>query len=390
MKIKVGFIFGGNSVEHEISIISAVQAMGYLDTSKYEAVPIYITHDYKMYTGGMLTDIDSYKDFSLIKKYGKKVILLNKNGRFILQGGRIFKREVDYIDIAFPIVHGSGCEDGSIAGYLETLGIPYVGSKVCASAVGQDKVFQKQIFSENGIPVTNYTWFFDNEYDNSKDDVLDKISKLSYPLIVKPATLGSSIGISYVKDKSMLDSAIDLSMEYDNKILVEEVVENLCEVNQAVMGSSLKNVTSMIEEVIKEDDILSYKDKYLGNSKMSGSKGMASTRRIIPARISDKMALNIDKISRDVFRALNNSGVVRIDYLIDSKKNKMYVNEVNTIPGSLSYYLWEGKNISYEELLDMLITDAIKEYKRKMKKKSSFVTNILSNYGLYGVKGIKK
>ncbi len=390
MKIKVGFIYGGNSVEHEISVISAVQAMEYLDDDKYEVVPIYITHDRKMYTGGMLTDIESYKDFSLIKKYGKRINLINKDGRIILQGGRIFKREINYIDIAFPIVHGSGCEDGSIAGYLETLGIPYVGSKVCSSAVGQDKVFQKQIFSCNDIPVVNYTWFFDNEYDSDREGVINKINNLSYPLIVKPANLGSSIGISYVENKDMLSKAIEEAISYDSKILVEEVVSNLCEVNQSVLGTTSKCMTSLIEEVIKEDDILSYKDKYLSNGKLSGSKGMASTRRIMPARISDKLSSEIDDISKRVFKCLNNSGVVRIDYLIDNKSKKVYVNEINTIPGSLSYYLWEGKNISYYELLDMLITNEIKDYKKKMKKMSSFKTNILSNYGMYGTKGIKK
>lgn len=389
MKIKVGFIYGGNSVEHEVSVISAVQAMEYLSDDKYEVVPIYITHDRKMYTGGMLTDIESYKDFSLIKKYGKRINLINKDGRIILQGGRIFKREIDYIDIAFPIVHGSGCEDGSIAGYLETLGVPYVGSKVCSSAVGQDKVFQKQIFSCNDIPVVNYVWFFDNEYDSDREGVINKINNLSYPVIVKPANLGSSIGISYVENKDMLSKAIEEAISYDSKILVEEVVGNLCEVNQSVLGTTSKCMTSLIEEVIKEDDILSYKDKYLSNGKL-GSKGMASTRRIMPARISDKLSSEIDDISKKVFRCLNNSGVVRIDYLIDNKSKKVYVNEINTIPGSLSYYLWEGKNISYYELLDMLITNEIKEYKKKMKKMSSFKTNILSNYGMYGTKGIKK
>ena len=389
MKIKVGFIYGGKSVEHEISVISAVQAMNHLDTNKYDIVPIYITKDLQMYTGGMLKDIESYKDASLIKKYAKKVNLINSKDRIILQSTKWFKKEVDYIDIAFPIVHGNGPEDGSIAGFLETIGIPYVGSKVVSSAIGQDKVIQKQIFSSSNIPTTNYIWFFDNEYYDNQEAILKNINKLTYPLVVKPATLGSSIGISFVKAKDELQEAIELAISYDNKIIVEEAINNLCEVNQSVLGTYDYYETSQIEEVIKEDEILSYKDKYLGSAKTS-SKGIASTRRIIPARINEKLSKEIDEISKKVYRNLNCSGVVRIDYLIDTKKKEVYVNEINTIPGSLAYYLWEGKGTSYEELLENLITTTIKDYKKKMKKIASFETNILSNYNSQGLKGIKK
>lgn len=389
MKIKVGFIYGGKSVEHEISVISAVQAMNHLDTNKYDIVPIYITKDLQMYTGGMLKDIESYKDASLIKKYAKKVNLINSKDRIILQSTKWFKKEVDYIDIAFPIVHGNGTEDGSIAGFLETIGIPYIGSKVVSSAIGQDKVIQKQIFSSSNIPTTNYIWFFDNEYYDNQETILKNINKLTYPLVVKPATLGSSIGISFVKAKDELQEAIELAISYDNKIIVEEAINNLCEVNQSVLGTYDYYETSQIEEVIKEDEILSYKDKYLGSAKTS-SKGIASTRRIIPARINEKLSKEIDEISKKVYRNLNCSGVVRIDYLIDTKKKEVYVNEINTIPGSLAYYLWEGKGTSYEELLENLITTTIKDYKKKMKKIASFETNILSNYNSQGLKGIKK
>ena len=199
MKIKVGVIYGGKSVEHEISVISAVQAMNYMDEEKYDIVPIYITKDLEMYTGGMLKDIESYRDLSLIKKYAKKVNLVNKKGRFVLQKTSWFKKEINEIDIALPIVHGQGTEDGTIQGYLELLGIPYVGSNVASSAVGQDKVFMKQIFEANNIPTKKYIWFFDAEYEHDKDNVVKRINKLEYPIIIKPATLGSSIGISIVK-----------------------------------------------------------------------------------------------------------------------------------------------------------------------------------------------
>ena len=203
--------------------------------------------------------------------------------------------------------------------------------------------------------------------------------------------IAKEMGVEQVvcKAKDELQEAIELAISYDNKIIVEEAINNLCEVNQSVLGTYDYYETSQIEEVIKEDEILSYKDKYLGSAKTS-SKGIASTRRIIPARINEKLSKEIDEISKKVYRNLNCSGVVRIDYLIDTKKKEVYVNEINTIPGSLAYYLWEGKGTSYEELLENLITTTIKDYKKKMKKIASFETNILSNYNSQGLKGIKK
>lgn len=390
MKIKIGVIFGGKSVEHEISIISAVQAMNYIDDNKYEIVPIYITKDLEFWTGAMLKDIESYKDFNLIKKYAKKVHLINKKGRFVLQKASFIKREINEIDIALPIVHGEGVEDGSIQGYLELLGIPYIGSNVYASAVGQDKIFQKQIFEANDIPITKYTWFYDDEFYNNRENLYKRINKLNYPLIIKPSKLGSSIGISIVKNKDDLTNAIDNAVLYDNKILIEEAIDNLTEINCAVLGNYEKMITSEIEEVLKEDEILSYNDKYIGSSKCGSSKGIASTRRIMPARINKEDRETIIELSKKVFKVLNNSGVARIDYLIDKKKNKIFVNEINTIPGSLSYYLFEPIQISYPELLETLITTAIKDFKRKSKMTVSFETNILKNYKNSGLKGIKK
>lgn len=390
MKIKLGVIFGGKSVEHEISIISAVQAMEYMDTDKYEIIPIYITKDKQWYTGGMLTDIESYRDFSLIKKYAKKVNLINKNGRFVLQSTGFFKREINEIDLAFPIVHGYGMEDGSIQGYLELVGVPYVGSNIFASSVGQDKVFMKQLFEANHIPVCKYTYFFDNDYLKNKEEIIQKISALKYPVILKPARLGSSVGIKKVDREEDLPSAIEEVLGYDNKILVEEMILDLTECNCAVLGNYTKSQTSVIEEVLKEDEILSYKDKYIGGSKGSSTKGMTSARRIMPARITDAQKEEISSLSLQAFRVLNNSGVVRFDFLLDKKNSKIYLNEANTCPGSLSYYLWDGKNISYPELLEEMITIAIKEFKNKSKKITSFETNILQNQGIKGLKGMKK
>lgn len=396
MKIKVGVIYGGETVEHEVSIISAIQAMNNLDEEKYEIIPIYISKDRIWYTGHVLREMEFYKNFEDEKKYAKEVVLCKKGKNFFLQKTNgLFRKDITDIDIILPVVHGNNVEDGTLAGLLDSIGIPYVGSHVLGSALGQDKVVMKQVMSSVGISVVDYTWFYDNEYLEDKDEILDKIKKLGYPVVVKPATLGSSVGITLVHDSKKIEDAIEEAINYDTKVVVEKAVENLTEVNASVLGNYEYQRVSPLEEVMGLDEILSYADKYLGNSKTkgvknTGSKGMASTNRIVPARISDSLTKDIQDTAKKVFKTLNLSGVCRIDFLIDKKANKFYVNEPNTCPGSLSFYLWKEANLKYRELLDEMISIAIKEYKNKSKKVKSFKTNILEGFnGSKGVKGIK-
>lgn len=402
MKIKVGVIFGGESAEHEVSIISAIQAINKMNEEKYDIIPIYITKDRQWYTGAMLKDIDSYQDLSLIKKYATNVVLVEKNNRFILQKKKgLFKREVAEIDIAFPIVHGTNVEDGVLQGYLQTIGIPFVGPNTYAGVVGQDKVFMKAIFEKEDLPLSKYVWFYDSEYKTDKDEVLKKISKLKYPLIVKPATTGSSIGISYAEDEAKLCEAIDDAINYDTKILVEEVVENLKEVNISVLGNYEHQKLSVIEEVNGHNKFLTYEDKYIGGGKTKakfgvksvpsckGSKGMLSASRKIPADLSDKLKEEVETVAKKAFKALGSSGCCRIDFLIDSKKNKVYVNEINSIPGSLAFYLWEPLGKDFTELLDDMINIGIKDYKKRSSKTYTFDTNILQGFANNSLKGGK-
>ena len=393
MKIKVGVIFGGETVEHEVSVITAVQAMEHINRDKYDVVPIYISKDRIWYTSPMLTDIEVYKDFKDLKRYAKQVVLTKIDDKFYLQKTKgLFKTNVTDIDIAFPIVHGNNVEDGTLQGYLDSVGIPYVGSKVLGSALGQDKVVMKQVFKDMGLPIVDYTWFFDSEYADDCEKIFADVKKLGYPVIVKPATLGSSVGITYVKEEKELANAIEEAMKYDIKVVVEKAVKNLVEVNCSVLGNYSYQETSVIEEVTSDEEFLTYADKYIGGSKgkLKGpSKGMASASRIIPARISKELETNIKETSKAAFKALNLGGVCRIDYLIDKKTNKYYINEPNTIPGSLSFYLWEKTGKKYEDLLDEMITLCIKDYKNRSKKIYSFESNILSNYGIKGLKGLK-
>ncbi len=387
MKIKVGVLFGGVSVEHEVSIISALQAIKNMDLNKYEIIPIYIDKKGVWHTGEILKDINIYKDMDELKRFTNECILVNKENKFYLQTTGLFKRYKYEIDIIFPIVHGTNVEDGKLQGYLETINVPYVGSDVLASALGQDKVAQKAIYEVNKLPILPYIWFYDYEYNNDSEEYLKKINQLGYPVIVKPANLGSSIGIAVAKNEDELQKAIKEAINYDKKILVEKCLTDLKEVNISVLGNYQSIDTSLIEEVNNSHHILTFDDKYLNGNK---TKGMSGSSRKIPADISKKMQEEIVDIAKKAFLALGNSGVVRIDFLIDNEIKKVYINEINTCPGSLSFYLWELSNKKYSELLDELIKIGIRNYQYKQKKINSFDSNILSNFnGTKGVKGTK-
>lgn len=354
MKLSVGVIFGGKSLEHEMSIITAIQAMDNIDSEKYEIVPIYITKDREWYTGGCLRFIDTYKDLDLMKRYTKKVNLINKDNRYILQTNGFIKREVCELHLAFPIMHGNFGEDGTIQGYLNIIGIPYVGSNIYSSAVGQDKVFVKQILSASKIPVTKFVWFGERFYRNKKEELFKQMDELTYPLILKPATLGSSIGIEMITQKEEIDSTIERSFNLDTKIIIEEKVENVVEYNCSVLLTPNGNITSEIEEITTNKDIRTYGDKFIYED-----TDESSIKRTLPAKISDKLRKEIEFYSLSVFKILNMRGTARIDFLYDKKKNKLYVDEVNSIPFCFAHHLWEARNISYKELLNIMLKDAI-------------------------------
>ena len=398
MKIRVGVLYGGKTTEHEVSIITAVQAMGFLNKDKYDVIPMYLTKENEMYTGEPLKEMDVYKETELLKRYCKNVVCYSKDGALVLQNKKgLFKRTIATVDIVIPCVHGYNMEDGNVQGMLETYGIPYTGSDIYGCTVGQDKVFQKQILEAEKVPVTKYTWFYDNEYYEDETKILENIKKVGYPVIVKPARQGSSIGIKIANDEETVKEAIEDAIKYDDKILVEEVISNMVELNCSVLGSNSFMETSAIEQVMGQDEILSFNDKYIGSGakkgaakKMGASKGMISADRVIPADIPKKLASEIEETSKRAFRALGASGVVRIDFLYDKKSKKYYVNELNTIPGCLSFYLWLPLNKEYDELLDDMINIAVKRYKKKLKKTTIFESNILSTFdGTKGTKGIK-
>lgn len=362
MKLNIGVIFGGNSLEHELSILTAVQAMDNIDKERYEVVPIYIAKDLTIYAGGMLRYIDSYKDFRLINRYATKVNIVNKKGKFILETTGLIRREYKEIHLAFPMVHGKNTEDGAIVGYLETLGIPVIGSDIYSSAACQDKVFTKEILRANNLPTIDYVDFTDIDYKMDKEDIFKQIDKLTYPLIIKPARLGSGIGIEIISRKEELESSIDKVLLNDERALVEEYIANRREFNMSVLLSKGKLIGSVIEEIEKESPC-SYYDKY--HKDEDDSKEEDSFKRTYPANISKLLAEEIEKTSKKAYKALALSGTARIDYVYDQKEKKLYINEINTIPNFFSHHLFDDKNIDYRELLGIMIKEAIDKVNKK-------------------------
>lgn len=361
MKLSIGVIFGGNSLEHELSILTAVQAMDNIDKERYEVVPIYITKDLTIYSGGMLRYIDSYKDFRLIERYAVKVNLINRNGKFILQRAKGLKRDYKEIHLAFPMVHGKNTEDGGIIGYLETLGIPFVGSDIYASSVCQEKVFTKELLMANGLAVTDYVHFTDDDYNLDKEDIFKQIDKLTYPLIIKPARGGSGIGIEIVNRKEELESSIEKVMECDTHVLIEEYIKDRREFNVAILKSKGKLIDSLVEE-IEKDGFCSYYDKYHKDDDNDDT-----FKRTYPADISKALTEEICKTAKRAYSSLSLGGVARIDYIYDTKNKKLYINEINTIPNFFSHHLFEDKNIDYRELLGIMIKEAIDKIHKEAK-----------------------
>lgn len=393
MKIKLGVLFGGKSVEHEISIISALQAVYALDSEKYDIIPIYITKKNEFYVGKMIGDIDSYKNVNELLKNSQRVVLISSGNKveIVRYPFKMLKNNVlDYIDIAFPIVHGTNVEDGSLQGYLRTLNLPFVGCDVLASAVGMDKYVMKTVLKDNGIPVLDCKCYLTKDFDNP-DLIMDEIEKaFSYPVIVKPVNLGSSIGISKADTREKLYDSLNQAFDYAAKVLVEPCVENLKEINCSVVGDVDEAEASECEQPLSGDEILTYDIKYKPGRKNSGSKGMASTQRKIPADISKEQREEIRSLAVKAFQCLGCNGVSRIDFMIDSKTNKVWFNEINTIPGSLSFYLWEPVGVPYAKLLDKMIDLALKRDREEDNITYSFDTNVLEGVKLGGgAKGAK-
>jgi D-alanine-D-alanine ligase len=434
MKTKIGVFFGGRSVEHEISVISALQAAAALDPARYEVIPVYITKQGRWFTGPALFDTAAYRDMEALTRRATEVFMKPLFGerKLYKKGGLFGEKTIAALDVAIPVLHGTNGEDGTFQGFLELTGIPYVGCNVLSSAVGMDKIAMKMMLRQSGIPVIDYVWFTDFGWHRERAELIARIeTEIGYPVIVKPANLGSSVGISKARSREELLTAVETATDYSSRIIVERMIDPLREINCSVLGNADDRRTSVCEEPIHSGgEILSYADKYMsgsgegakgggakgggakdgasrtgdlsyakggvktvsGGNKISGgskgavSEGMAGTRRRIPADLPEATAAEIQRLAAETFRVLGCEGVARVDFILDAgdgdgNSPTVYVNEINTIPGSLSFYLWEAAGVPFAELMDTLVAQALKRERDKSHKTVSYSDNIFSMSG---------
>ena len=393
MKIRVGVFFGGKSVEHEVSVISGLQAYNAFDKDKYEPIAIYITKDNELYTGEAISDIANYRNIPELLKKSTRVFFMCEQGKVELvqyPAKKFGNSVVAQMDVAFPVVHGANVEDGCLQGFLRHYNIPFAGCDVMASAVTMDKYVMKTVLKDNDIPVLDCVTLNVREYQTDETKALHKVeNKIAYPVIVKPVNLGSSVGIKVAKDQDQLREALEYAFTFGAKVLVERAIMNLREINCAVLGDYEEAEASECEEPISSDEILSYEDKYVAGSK-SGSAGMRTAKRELPADLTPERREEIRQLAVKTFQVLNCNGVSRIDFMIDKDMDKVYVNEINPIPGSLAFYLWEALGKPYAELLDDMVKLALKREREEKNMMTSFDSNILQSANLSGTKKIKK
>lgn len=374
---KIGIIYGGKSVEHEVSIITGLQAYENLDKSKYIPELIYIDKDGDWFFGEKkLKDLNIYKNWT--KKCAKQFQpSLNKKDK---------KNILTSLDAAVIACHGNYGEDGKLQSFLEFLDVPYTSSGVVGSASGMDKIVMKSIFSGIDLPVLPYIWFTRHEWIENSQEVIKRVRyTLDYPVFVKPANLGSSIGISMVNDEKSLINAIDVASKYDYRIIVEKGIVNSVEINCSAIMKDNVVLTSVLEEPVRWENFLSFDDKYINaNSK---TKGMGSMGRKIPADVTAEQKEHIENYTKLIYKTMDCSGVVRVDFLMDELREHVYVNEINTIPGSFSFYLWEHNELPFAKLIDVLIEEALLQAKLKKDKIVKYDSKILDNLTRNGKQG---
>jgi D-alanine-D-alanine ligase len=386
MKMKATVFFGGRSVEHEVSVITGMQAVAALDPAKYDPVPVYLPKDGGMYTGPGFDDLKSYKNIPALLKRGKQVCLARHEGRAALHflgHKKVFGGDKpELIDVALPAVHGTFGEDGSLQGMFETVGLPYAGCDVLSSALCMDKPSAKSVLREAGLPVLDDVVLTAEEYNKNPEVKLNGLeAKFPYPVMIKPANLGSSVGITRADNRGSLQAALELAFSFSPRAMLEPALVHMREINCAVLGDAVKSTASVCEEPVMTESILSYRDKYQSDGKNSGMSGL---KRIIPADISAEKSGEAQKLAVKAFALLGCSGVVRIDFLWDTMRDMLYINELNTIPGSLAFYLWEAAGVPFAKLLDELIDLAFARQRRRGQMTYSYDVNILQNAELKG------
>jgi D-alanine-D-alanine ligase len=355
-KTRIGVIFGGRSGEHDVSIRSAKTVIEQIDKNKYKVTPLAIGRD-----GIWLSPKQSVALFPLETRLILNEELSNESVNLI--------RDADNFDVVFPVLHGTFGEDGTIQGLFEMANLPYVGCGVLASSCGMDKVFMKTLFNDANLPMCKYVWFLRNEWEKTSDVIIKQIEKqLGFPCFVKPANLGSSVGVTMAKDAESLRKGIELAAEYDRKIIVEEGLD-MREIECAVIGNDDPKASLPGEYIINDESkaFLDYTEKYTGTG---------NNQFVVPAPISPELTEKLQEMAIDAFKAVDGSGLSRVDFFLRKDTGALLINEINTLPGltDASGYpkMWKGSGLEFSQVIDTLVTLAIERHRDKSRNKTSF------------------
>lgn len=389
-KTIVGVIFGGRSVEHDVSVVTGHQVMRAFSSERYEIVPIYINRAGRWYTGDALRDLKNY-DSDITRQEGIQETLLSpavQHHGLVLnpQARGLFARSrVQRLDVVFPALHGSHGEDGTVQGLLELADIAYVGCGVVASALANDKLLTKIVLRGHDIPVVDGLSMTRADWLDDPDSIIERVENtLSYPVFVKPVTLGSSIGIGRADSAERLRAAIDIAINFDRRVLVEQAVMGGIEINCAVMGDDTTLEVSVLEQPVSWEQFLTYEEKYL-----RGDEGMKSAERVIPAPLSDELTRRIQELARQAFRVIDGRGTARLDFLVKPDEKEVYLNEINTMPGSLAFYLWQEMGLSPEQVVEQLVHLAQSAHAEKRRNTYDYKTSLIGLTAARGLKGTK-
>jgi len=372
--MNIGVFFGSRSPEHDVSIITGEFIISGLKKLNYGIMPVYLDKTGRWSVGQGLEKLSFFKDGNKVDSLKSCYLDLEKSkGKMVFKEKGLLGKEI-VIDLAFPAFHGQNGEDGTVQGLFELCNVPYVGCDVAASAIAMDKILTKEFYQAHGIATTKFVSFFAREFTKDKEIVSHKIKDLKYPLFVKPARLGSSIGITKVGNEQELEQAIEVALHYETKILVEEGVEELADITCAVLGND-EPQASLLQESLFNKDLFSYEDKYLEEG--GAQLGNAQEKIVIPARLDERTTSSTQELAKRIFKLCGCSGTARVDFLYDKKNKVMYANEINTLPGTLYHHLWKKSGVEFPALLQKLINLAREKYATKKNLTSSFESKIL-------------
>ena len=400
-KMNIAVFFGSRSCEHDVSIVSALQLIEAAKAAGFNVTPVYISRDGLWYTGEPLEQIETFRDFNPMTKGITRVTLdVTANAGDLWawppQRAGLFAKvptPVAHIDCAIPVFHGWHGEDGTIQGLFEMANIPYASTGVLGSAIGMDKIAMKLLLRGAGYPVLDFVWFTREQIKKDRKAVVERVEKeIKYPAFIKPAALGSSIGVSRAKNREELERALDVAASYDRRILVEVGVVHPVEINCAAVGYGEDVRASVCEMPVpsSNDTFLDFWQKYLRNASTKGedSRGMKSLSRVVPAPIGDELTGRIQTMTCDIFKLLDCCGTVRVDFILD-QNDMLFVNEPNTIPGSLAFYLWKASGLDFPKLIEKMVEDALRAHADKNSSVFAYDSSILKKVAA-GTKGSKR